>query len=110
MQALKDAAVLLILGVLLISVRITPLRQVDLIPTAEAAEVAQEEALERPEANRPASVESSGVDCPARLQTELCRTTDQGLTICILGPDGLPPADRDARVRQRVAVRNVDCT
>lgn len=127
MQALKDAAGLLVLGVLLISVRITPLQKVDWIPPAQAAEHVLDAASEAP---RPSSVEpqNSGkvfvlsieseetaeAGCPIRLQTELCQATNDGPTVCVHEPDGHRREDRGTRARQRVAERaaadNVDCT
>ena len=99
MQALKDAAVLLTLGVLLISVRITPLQEVDWIPPAEAGEageIVQDVAAETPRAGRPAD-----------LQPE-----DDDRAICVLHPDGLTRVDGGTRSRQRAAERvaNANCT
>ena len=109
MNIIRDAATLLILALLVISVRVTPLDQIgDLVPSTEAAEAAAlpkaaEKAAET--AVEDAAVESESVmifsiganveidvdpnseadaDCPVRARTLRCTTAADGSSRCEL--------------------------
>jgi len=110
MNIIRDAATLLILALLVMSVRVTTLDPVgDLLPSAEAAEAAQvSEASMVPapateKSAEPASVESESVmifsiggdadakanpdavvDCPIRTRTLRCTTAEDGTSRCEL--------------------------
>lgn len=110
MQALRDAAILLALGVLLLSVRVTPLARIDFLPSTEAASpqvtvpaggTAPAGDLDFPTMAAPDGPPVFRCDAPAdgsgpgsrELSTERCLIDVAGKTFCILefaapSPDG----------------------
>lgn len=101
MNIIRDAATLLILALLVISVRVTPLDQVgDLVPSAEAAEATVSDDVHEaslfPAAALPKAAEDAAVDidvdpsseadadCPARIRTLRCTTAADGSSRCEL--------------------------
>ena len=84
MNIIRDAATLLILALLVISVRVTPLDPVgDLVPPVEAADVNKASMLPAVRAQETPE-QSADADCPVRTRTLRCTIAEDGSSRCEL--------------------------